>query len=639
MYCGKCGHKVLDNARFCQYCGADLELQRKAMAQTELPEQAAEPEPDPEQLSVIERARQNDDDAFRDLMLATRGKATMTARYYFHDEDMVKEAVQKAYIKAFRNLNHLQDDSKFQPWLNSIVINECKNILKSAEYRHTFAAAETEDEDGNDIFDYQADMRAASPQEQMDEAERKQVLMSILQSLPQDQLIVTSMYFYEQKKIDEIATELDVNRNTVASRLKYAKQKIRDSVLAYENREGVMLHVAAPLPFFVWLLRSFNTTDASLLGGSATAAATAAAAASAPENAAGSSAEANTGSAGTTKEDVTKLNEADDSSFSGQTATNGETSPEQQASDGAPRSSDTPVEQTDGDTEPDDAGENNPEGGSSSSDTSSPVNDDQAQPQPEKGEPANEDTPKSEDTPAPDSQSAPEEAVPQEEPLPPVEPQQAVDKSASSTKPEYLQEVSGAAQSGASGSAGVSESAAQVIAPSSAAAGAVAAAGSKASFSVIKLVIVILVALLGIGGILQVTGAVNIYGYFYSVPGTYYLDSVVVNGQEISNEDFDIALNGALREFEDARLILEKDKSFRLTKMYDGELTDFAKGTWYKSGSEVVLYTSSSEIGGTYMGLNFLGSDDRFEIMTGGRLCEHTGNVLIGSVEVYLKKQ
>ena len=55
---------------------------------------------------------------------------------YLHDEDLAKDAVQETFIKAYRNLDGFRDASSEKTWLTRIAINTCKNVRRSAWFRH-----------------------------------------------------------------------------------------------------------------------------------------------------------------------------------------------------------------------------------------------------------------------------------------------------------------------------------------------------------------------------------------------------------------------------------------------------------------------------------------------------------------------
>lgn len=97
------------------------------------------------------------------------------------------------------------------------------------------------------------------------------MLMEILDSLPDDQRISVMMYFYEQKTTKEIAEELGCKEVTVKARIRYAKAKIKESVLNLEKKQGIKLYNLAPLPFFIALLRGCSSNAGNAIESAASA--------------------------------------------------------------------------------------------------------------------------------------------------------------------------------------------------------------------------------------------------------------------------------------------------------------------------------------------------------------------------------
>ena len=91
------------------------------------------------------------------------------------------------------------------------------------------------------------------PDAVMDRQETARLLAEILDALPDDQRAVISMHYYEQMSVKEIADALDLNENTVWSRINYGRKKIKTQVLDLEKK-GTKLYGLAPIPFLLMLL-------------------------------------------------------------------------------------------------------------------------------------------------------------------------------------------------------------------------------------------------------------------------------------------------------------------------------------------------------------------------------------------------
>lgn len=78
---------------------------------------------------LVIAARQGDIDAFTALVGRYREPALRMAYGIAGNE--AEDAVQDAFVKAFRKLESFRDDAAFRPWLFTIVANEARNRRRS----------------------------------------------------------------------------------------------------------------------------------------------------------------------------------------------------------------------------------------------------------------------------------------------------------------------------------------------------------------------------------------------------------------------------------------------------------------------------------------------------------------------------
>lgn len=198
---------------------------------------------------LVIKAKENDEQAITHLYNMTIQRVTFVARKYIKDEDVVNDVLQDSYIKAFQNLDQLEDESKFDKWLNTIVARKCKDVLKK---RHDATFTDVfDDEYPPEDFIEDSHMEF-SPKEASDYTELKMAMSHIIDELNTEQKMCILMFYYQQYTIKEIAKTLEVSENTIKSRLNYGKKKIEEKVLDLE-RKGFKIRGIAPIPFLVWM--------------------------------------------------------------------------------------------------------------------------------------------------------------------------------------------------------------------------------------------------------------------------------------------------------------------------------------------------------------------------------------------------
>jgi len=170
--------------------------------------------------SVIGRAKRGDREAFTTLVLTFGDRLYSIAFRILRDTARAEDAVQQAFLTAWRELRHLRDDDRLEAWLYRLLVNACY-----AEVRHTRRwqpglRLVTDLDAGPVIDDAQVSVAAR------DELERA------FRRLSGEQRAVIVMHHYLGFSAAEIADVLGLSPGTVRSRLHYARQQMRAAIEA-----------------------------------------------------------------------------------------------------------------------------------------------------------------------------------------------------------------------------------------------------------------------------------------------------------------------------------------------------------------------------------------------------------------------
>jgi RNA polymerase sigma-70 factor (ECF subfamily) len=88
-----------------------------------------------DQRDLVERAGRGDHDAFSALVGTTIAELEAVARLILRDHELARDAVQDAYIKAWRDLPGLRDPDRFEAWLHRLLVNTCLDMLRKRRRR------------------------------------------------------------------------------------------------------------------------------------------------------------------------------------------------------------------------------------------------------------------------------------------------------------------------------------------------------------------------------------------------------------------------------------------------------------------------------------------------------------------------
>ena len=179
-----------------------------------------------DQRELVERAQRGDHDAFAVLAGAFVARLDAAARLIVRDPDLARDAVQDAFIRAWRSLPSLRDPDRFEGWLRSLVARSCVDLLRRRGRRPI--EVELSSTDGPSVDDASARM-----------ADRE-LLDAILRRLPPDQRAVVVLRYYFDLEVPDIAETLRIPVGTVKSRL-HRSMAVMRTALADIDPEGVPL--------------------------------------------------------------------------------------------------------------------------------------------------------------------------------------------------------------------------------------------------------------------------------------------------------------------------------------------------------------------------------------------------------------
>ncbi|MCK9212511.1 MAG: sigma-70 family RNA polymerase sigma factor [Ignavibacteriaceae bacterium] len=106
-----------------------------------------------EEINQVKRIKNGDRNAFKELYKNNVSPLFMFMKQFSIDNSKVEDWVQRAFIKAYENINQFDGISLFKTWLFKIAINEMKmdfrkaNSIKNISVDEVEIASEMEDSD------------------------------------------------------------------------------------------------------------------------------------------------------------------------------------------------------------------------------------------------------------------------------------------------------------------------------------------------------------------------------------------------------------------------------------------------------------------------------------------------------------
>lgn len=177
---------------------------------------------------LIERARDNDPDAFRSIMRRHNQRLFRIARGIVRNDDAAEDIVQEAYFRAFSHLNHFRGESSLSTWLCRIVMNEAFGRLRASSRISEISLVA--DERGAEILRFPGGTALDDPEKTMAQRQILQLVEQATDALPDDFRLVFIARIIEGMSVEETAELLAIKPETVRTRLHRARALLRKQI-------------------------------------------------------------------------------------------------------------------------------------------------------------------------------------------------------------------------------------------------------------------------------------------------------------------------------------------------------------------------------------------------------------------------
>jgi RNA polymerase sigma-70 factor (ECF subfamily) len=170
---------------------------------------------------LVERARNGDDVAFSELVGLTGNRCYAVAYRILRDAERAQDAVQQAYLLAWRDLPGLRDPERFDVWLHRLLVNACYEEHRRNRRWSTHVRALPQEDPGG-------------PDSTISVAERDQIERAFSR-LSTEHRAVFVLHHHVGMPLTVVAEIVGVPLGTVKSRLHYAT-RILQSAIAADDR-------------------------------------------------------------------------------------------------------------------------------------------------------------------------------------------------------------------------------------------------------------------------------------------------------------------------------------------------------------------------------------------------------------------
>jgi RNA polymerase sigma-70 factor (ECF subfamily) len=164
---------------------------------------------------------------FTQLMRLHNRRLYRLARTVLRDDAEAEDALQDAYLTAFRTIGQFRGDAALATWLSRVLLNECFARLRRDTRRQKVVPIVQPDESEVDAIPQEDSER---PDRILARKQLRALIESKLDALPEAFRLVFVLRSVEDLSVEETARTLDIPEATVRSRYFRAKAMLREAL-------------------------------------------------------------------------------------------------------------------------------------------------------------------------------------------------------------------------------------------------------------------------------------------------------------------------------------------------------------------------------------------------------------------------
>ncbi len=181
-----------------------------------------------DETELLERLRAGDEAAFEYLVRTYAGRLLAVTRRILGDDEEARDAVQDAFLRAFRGMDRFEGGSRLSTWLHRIAVNAALMRLRRRRRKPEESLEPLLPTFREGGHHQEAFASWAEPVDQsLERAETRELVRRLIDQLPESYRTVLVLRDIEGLDTEETAAALVLTPNAVKIRLHRARQALR----------------------------------------------------------------------------------------------------------------------------------------------------------------------------------------------------------------------------------------------------------------------------------------------------------------------------------------------------------------------------------------------------------------------------
>jgi RNA polymerase sigma-70 factor, ECF subfamily len=182
----------------------------------------------PDEAALLARMRAGDESAFEACVRTYCGRLLAVALRILRNEEDANDAIQEAFLSAFKGIQQFKGEARLSTWLHRIVVNAALGRLRRLQ-RHPEQSIESllpHFGEGEHQLDPPVPWKA-TPETVVQDRETREVVRNCINQLPETYRMVLLLRDIEGLATEETAQVLGTSAGVVKTRLHRAHQALR----------------------------------------------------------------------------------------------------------------------------------------------------------------------------------------------------------------------------------------------------------------------------------------------------------------------------------------------------------------------------------------------------------------------------
>jgi RNA polymerase sigma factor (sigma-70 family) len=174
---------------------------------------------------LIERLKQGDESAFKQIVESTQGLVYNTALGIVQNPEDAEDVAQEVFVQLYESINSFKGESKLSTWLYRVTISKSMDHLRKKKRKKRFAFVQSLFGANDQLIHDPPDF--VHPGVSFDNKEKSKELFKAIDKLPEKQKVAFTLNRIEGLSYQEISDIMKLTVASVESLLHRARKNLR----------------------------------------------------------------------------------------------------------------------------------------------------------------------------------------------------------------------------------------------------------------------------------------------------------------------------------------------------------------------------------------------------------------------------